>query len=425
MLGKKLNKIFSSRVFYIVFAVVVAAALWIFVEGDDPRTQRVTVDLIPVTLRNEALLSDRGLIITAMERDTVTITFEGSRAGLSQLSRNSVTVEVDLSGITTTGDERLEFEVILPSGVGRTVSELSRSPTRIGLTVDRLFERSIPVRGEYTGGTAHGTDIYEYLVGEPEFGPQMITVSGPERVVARVSEAWVPIMRENLSATYIDYLPFILRDENGYELSEEELEQLEVSHDLVRVTVPISAIRPVPLTVLFMHGAGTTDYNTFVDIFPDKIYVSGDPDAIRELNEIPLGTIDLTRIELSDSELFPIIVQNNFINHSGETEATVRVEVRGLEVWSFSVSNIHTSNDPGDYTLTVITRSLDVRIRGRREELEALTETNFRIVADLAGLSVGSHQVPVTVWIDGDVGNVGPVGEYTITVRLDRVENSS
>jgi YbbR domain-containing protein len=420
MLGKKLNKIFSSRVFYIVFAVIVAAALWIFVEGDDPRAQRTTIEGIPVTLRNEALLNDRSLVITAMDRETVNIMFEGTRAGLSQLSRSAIIVEIDLADITEPGIEEFYFEVVLPSGVGRTVSELARSPTRIFLTVDRLFEMSVPVRGEYTGGTAPGTDMYEYLVGEPEFGPQMITVSGPERVVARVSEAWVPIMRENLSATYIDYLPFILRDENGYELEEEYLEQLEISHDLVRVTVPVSAVRPVPLTVLFMYGAGATEYNTFYEIFPDRIYVSGEPDAIRELNEIPLGTIDLTRIELSDSEMFAILIPNNFRNHSGETEANVRVEVRGLEVWPVSVANIHTVNAPSGYTLTVLNQRLDVRIRGRREDLEALTDTNFRITTDLSGLPAGHAQIPATVWIDGDVGDVGPVGEYRITVRLDR-----
>ncbi|MCL2408025.1 MAG: hypothetical protein FWC96_00210 [Oscillospiraceae bacterium] len=419
MLGKKLNKIFSSRVFYIVFAVIVAAALWVFVEEDDPRTQRDTIE-VQVIRRNEAILSDRNLTITEMT-ETVSLTFEGTRTGLSQLRPGTVTAEVDLAGITAPGvNIPLDFEVNMPVVAGRMVTELSRAPTQIRLTVDRMYERRIPIRGDYTGGTAQP----EYLVGLPEFFPEEIVVFGPESVVSRIDYAWVEIMRENLSSTYIDYLPFILQDVYGHELEEELLDQLAFSHDNVRVTVPVSLMRPVLLEVFLLHGDDITAANIFVDIVPETIYISGDPDAMREKNTIPLGTIDLTRIELLDSFIFSIPVPNSFINESGITEATVRVEIRGLEVWSFSVSNIHTVNVPDDYTLRVINHSLEVRIRGRREELEALTDMNFRITADLTDVGAGQTRVPVTVWIDGDVGNVAPIGDYSITVRLDPIEDS-
>jgi len=423
MRSGRLNRIFSSRVFYIVFAIIAAAALWIYVEYDDPRDQSFTID-IPVVVSNETLLHDRRLLVTQIYPRTVSVTFVGPRTAFLNLSPTTVYAEVNVGGIHVPDDDiSLGFDIRLPSGVNQNLlSDISSPVDRINITVERLAERAIPVRGVYEGGTA----APEYIAGAPDFNPQTIIVYGPESVLSTISEAWVPIMRENLSSTYVNDLPFVLRDEYGEELGSQQLELIRLSQQEVRVTVQISMIRDVALHVERIHGAGTTDQNTVIEIYPQTISVSGDPEEIREMNRLTLGTINLNDIELMYTEIFAIPVPNDVVNHSGVAEAIVSVTIRDLEVEGFLTSNIRLQNAPDDLEVELITTVLNVRIRGTREELDALTDTNIRVVVNLADVALEPDvvgrtvTVTPTIFLDGDVGDIGPVGQYTVTIAVSR-----
>jgi YbbR domain-containing protein len=306
---------------------------------------------------------------------------------------------------------------VFPAGVNRNdVNILERSVGRITLLVDREVARPIPVRVAYTGGTAT-----EYLSAEPvEFDPQMVTVWGPEEVVSRISYVRVPILMENLSTTYIDDLEFIPFDENDEELDAALRELITFNQETIRVTIPIREIKDIPLTVEFLHFAGTSAQNVSVTIDPRTIKVSGDPDTIRDLNNILLGTIDMSRFGLTRTVPFPIIVPNHITNISGETEARVLVEVLGLEIEYLSTSNLQVINVPLGFRAEILTQSLDVSIRGASEDLVYLTPANLRVVADLRDMSLGTTRVPARVNIDGIDADIGAVGDYLITVSILR-----
>jgi len=414
MHSEKLNRIFSSKAFYIIFALLVSIVLWAYVEMTDPQDLDVTIDRVPIVFLNEDVLHGRNLVKSSVMPEYLSLTFECRRIDAARL--RNVHVTVDLRVITSPGNIQLPFTVIYPPDVNRrSVSLISSSVENIELTVDRLFERTVRVEGVYTGGTASP----DLMAGTPQFVPETITIFGPEALVSRVDRAWVPILRENLSTTYVDELEFILQDIHGAEIEPELYDALTFSHERVRVTVPIMTLKDVTLDVNLVPGAGASQANTRVTINPAKITVSGDPSVVADFNNITLGTIDLTAFDLSTAETFPIVIPNNVINESGEMEALVTVEVLGLEVGYFIVSNLHVVNVPRGYTATVINQSVVVRIRGSREDLATITPMNIRVVADLSDFSPGAGVVPARVFIDGVAGAVGAVGDYRLTVRLD------
>jgi len=420
MLRKTLNRIFSSRVFYIVFALLASIALWMYVEITENIEQPHQVNDIPIVFRNVDILRDRGFLISSHDPQTVNLEFECSRSVASQLTNRTLSVEIDLAGVTSTGHNSLAYEIIFPTGVDRTaLSPISRSVGRISFHVDRLSERNIQVNVNYRGGTAA-----DNLIAEPaEYDPQMITVSGPQEVVSRIREVYVPIMRENLASTLAAELEFKFLDEYGEEIDEDLLSALVTSHDTIFVTIPIKEVKDIPLEVGRIHGAGTSELNTTVAIDPRFITVSGEPDALRDFNQITLGTIDMTRFSRTTTVPFPILVPNHLRNLSNETEAFALVEVIGLEIAHFSTANLQWINAPQGLSVDMGTQTLDVRIRGAAEDLALVSRENIRVVADLSDLGTGVSVVPARVYVDGvdaDVGAVGAPEAYRVTVRLFR-----
>jgi len=415
MIKEKLKKILT-KTFYVIFAIAVSIALWVYVEITENEIQTQVVPNIRIDYRNEDVLRDRGMLVTRSLTENLTLTFEGPRAYLSRLAApGALSVEVDLSNIMSTGANQLTYEIIYPPQVNVNAIDIrSRSATRITLEVDRVSDRQIPVVVNYMGGTAA-----DYLIPEAaEFDPPMIRISGPDGVLSMIDHIYVPILRENLSASITEDFDFILVDDNGEELSEELREALEFSHDTVRVTIPVRQIKDLALTVLLSHGVGTSEDNTNWSVTPQFVTVSGDPEVIRDLNQITLGTIDMLSLELSDTRPFPIIIPEHLTNMSGETTAQVHVEVFRLSIGYHSTSNLHTINIPQGFRDDIITQSLDVRIRGREEDLVQVGSMNIRVVADLTDFGAGHNSVPVNIYIDGIDVAIDVVGDYRIFVTL-------
>jgi len=418
MLKEIIAKFFSSRGFYIIFSVLVAFLLWLYVEIGINQEVETTV-IAPIEFINEDVLRDRNLFASSYSPQTVRFVFTTPRNIARTLNTEGVSIAVDLAAVNASGNFRLPYIMRFPDGLD--INPTSRSTESITLIVDRLVTKTIPVRAVYTGGTAS-----EYFISDPvQMSPEVVEIRGPETVLAQVYSAWVPIIRENLSTTFTDDLPFILLDAEGEEIEQYLYDQIEVNTDTIRITVPIRMQREVVLRVNLFEGAGATAANALVSIDPETITVAGDPEALAYYNTILLRTIDLSAFETSETFTFPIPLDNDFTNISGETEATVTVELVGLEIRHLSVgaASFHVTNVPPGLVAEIRTQNVDVRIRGRAAHIEDIEPHNIRVVATLADdVGLGTIRVPARVYIDGFGGNIGAVGSYILTVNISDVD---
>jgi len=415
MFKEKLKKL-PSKIFYILFALVVSIALWLYVEITEDAEQRHEVTNIPIVFRNEDVLRDRGWIPTILT-ENLSLTFEGSRAVISQLAvSGAVTVDVNLADVTRTGVVQLSYRILWPARVNpNNVNVAMRSEALITLLIDQVLERQIPVAVPlYTGGTAYPDLVAETV----EFEPMFITVRGPEEVVSRINSAYVPILRENLSSTITEDMEFHLINDYDEQIEDALLESLDLSHDTIRITIPIRELMHVPLTVTKQHGSTTSESNIQVITNPSHVLVSGEPSVIAELNSFHLGTIVMTSFGVSTTVEFPIFIPEGIRNISGETAATVYVEVQGLVITHISTSNLHVINTPPGLEATILTQSLLIPMRGESEDLALVNPENIRIVADISELSPGTSTVATRIYLDGIDVPVDPIGSHPLVVRV-------
>ena len=411
------RKITDSKWFYILVSVLLAFALWIYVGKEANPITTGTVRSVQVVFSGLEVLEERGLMISQGANQTVNLNIQARRDVFNRLSQGEVTVNIDVSSITEPGEQSISITtriISYPRSITSTdaIDLRYTSPAAVNFTVSRWTTKEVDVQAVFEGSVAEG-----YQRGEFSITPATITVSGQEELVEQVQAARVTVSQQELTSTWSEPCSFTLVDQSGDPVTGGNI---QAEPQTVLVTLPVEVLKEVPLTVNLIDGGGATAENAKVTIKPtDTIMVSGDQADVEGLKEISLGDIDLSDVYGTNTFTREIELSPELTNVSGITEATVTVTIQGLATRTMKVDNIEIINKPAGYEAEAITKSCSVLIRGPEEEVEQITESQLRIVADLSNTdpSTGSRTVPVKVYLDGS-SSVGVVGDYSISVSL-------
>ena len=282
------------------------------------------------------------------------------------------------------------------------------------------------------GGNFLGTVSEEYRKDTPIFDPAVITVRGPKKYLVNVDHAYVEYGEANrvYSGTFTDgNARVVLMDASNKPC--ENTEYLSLSADTVSVTLPVLAQKPVPIAITPQWGSGATEENTRITYEPETLKLAGDSAVLDEINQIQLDIVDMTSFGTSTTLKYSIRLPNGIRNISGITEATVTIEIQGVETKMFEVDQFVWTGVRDDVEVVVETEKLPVLLRGPSKFLNNLTPNNIRVEADLSELmdTMGNHTVEVKVSVPGNT-RIGPVkidGEpnYTVYIQLKQKEADS
>lgn len=405
-----INKIGNSKIFWAILSLLASFLLWAYMTS----TEEIPIDRtfkVPVVFQGaEELRSSRGLIVTGADVDTVTIQVRGSRGNIGYLHGSDLMAEVDVSGILQAREMEANYTIVWPSSVDQSdVSIIGKSPETIQFSVVQESAKTVEVKGVFSGSLAEG-----YMADPILVEPSTITLYGPESELQNVSNACVYINRDNVDTTLGPIKStYVLLDADGNEVP---IQEITSDRSTVTVTLPVLMKKELPLTVNLREGAGATADNCVVTVEPKSIEVAGDKMILESMNEIAIGTVDLTDFASSYENTFTIPLNNALRNLTGTTEATVKITVRGLETKKITTSNISITGGKAELTTT----QLEVTIRAPEDVIDQITADNVRIVADLSDYeaTTGVIAVAAKVYVDG-YENAGAVGEYSVSVNLN------
>ena len=402
-----MKRLRQSKGLYVLLSVFFAVMLWLYVREVEDPTGRAPIYNVPVEIVGLNVLNNQGLTVSDISADTVTIWLEAPTSVQDSLNAKNVTAVVDVSRCVE-GVNELEYEPSLPNNVNTAgVVTADKDPATIIVTVEKLESRTFTVEFQLQGSVAEG-----YQAGTAAISPETVTVSGPIEQVNRIARVVAILEATDLSQQYAGNLPLTLLDSSGEELTDLEV---TLSAEYAYVVLPVVVVKEVDLTVEVIPGGGATEENATVRIEPETITVAGSQEA---LTEISLGSVDLSQVVGSRTYTLPIDLSASLENVSGITSATVTVE--GLSTREFVVDNIRYVNEPEGCQVTIVTQERTVQVRGREEDLDLISASQLRIVADLSEYtSPGTYSVPVRAYLDSS-STVGVIGEYTITVTISR-----
>lgn len=403
---------------YVVLSVALAVCLWVYVSYINSSDNTYTFRNVPVEFTGLDTLEGRGLMISDGAEQTITLNVRTSWSTALRLSSEAISVTVDVSSIESAGTYTTGYRINYPTGVsGNSVSITGSTAQNVTYTVARRTERSVEVQGVFRGEVAEGYQREEF-----SFSPSTILIAGEESAVNQVDHALVTVTRdEPLSETFSGEMPFQLIGLDGTVLDLEEL-NLETDVNTVQVTLPVVQLKEVELTVDLLPGGGATADNAVVTINPSTITVSGSETDLAGLSSISLGEIELGNIFSQDTFTFDIQLASGLENVSGETQATVTVEITGLTTRTLEVDNIQWINAPEGCTVDLVSQVRQIQIRGSEEAVNAVIASQISIVADLTDATIGTQNVPARVSLNGasDVGVVGDENYYRVVVNIAR-----
>ena len=421
---QKKNSIFDRSGFWMVFSLVAAIMLWLYVTTTEGVEREMTLSGVKIEFTGaEAMRQSNGLVVTEQDRNTVNLTVRGTRRVLSKLSASNVSAVIDLSRVTTDGRYAVSYTLVYPSGVNPDEITLVRSSADVvNFYVDRQVRKTVPVEGRFLGSTAEG-----YLAGDNLlFDPMVVTVAGPKTAVNAVDHAYVTINRTDVDKTLSYATTYDLIDAEGSVIEDSTITR---ETEEVTVTLEVMSVKQVPLDVNIINGGGATrENNTSIVVEPGNVVLGGDAAAIDSVSKIVLGTIDLGSVNTEYNATYTIVPPDSTENLSGVSEAEVTVRIIGLASQSFNIShdNITCINVPEGYTAEVINQALSVTVRAPEDLLAQMSPANLRAVADLTDVAeataAGYISPSVRIYIDG-FPEAGVVGRYSIIVTLTPNEN--
>lgn len=416
---KRIKKLFDSKLFWMGISFLLSLSIWVYVISVETAESTKTFRNVQVELLGEdTLLNMRELVITDLDTPTVTVEITGPRRTVNALEAEDLIAQVDVSKLSQTAYTSLNYTIIYPSGVDRrNLQVVNRSQDSVSFMVSKLTSKSVPVQGGFEGKADSG-----YIQETPIFEPSTITVSGPEVYLRNVHHAYVTFGKDQtLSSTYSVEAGYTLMDANDEPCSNENI---TAAPDIIRATLPILAVKDVPLSVGLQEGAGATSENTRVSIEPKVLRLAGDSAVLAEINQIQLDTVDLTTFGSKYTASYTIPVPNGIRNLSGTTEAVVTVEVLGLKTKMFNIEEFTWIGVDDNVEVIVESEQLPVLLRGPATLLSRVTPYTIHAEADLTELmeGLGSHFVTVTVTVPSFPG-VGAIQEdglpdYTVAIRL-------
>jgi len=370
-----------------VLALILALLAWfVAVEEGDPTLEERYPQSIQVTPSEPP----EGMVIVGKFDERVQVTIRAPESVLKTVVVDDFTVTVDLTGLDA-GVHEVPVQVMLDK---HPLWVILVEPEYVTLELEPRAEISVLVRVQIEGEPTLG-----YLMRAPTMIPRQVTVSGPSTYVTRVVEAVALISVQDADADIIeDELPLQLQDDAG-----QPVPYVTFTPEVVNVRIPIELsgyYRPLAAKAI-LEGQIAPGYRiTDISVEPPTVTVFGAPDIIAALpGYIETGPIDVEGAQADVIERPALNVPPDVAVVLGQQPVEVRVSIEAIQSsLTVEITPEIQGLGPG-ITTTVSPETVEVILSGPLPLLETLEAGDVRVVLDLFGLPLGTHQIEPQVMV--------------------------
>ncbi|MBP3660449.1 MAG: hypothetical protein J6I89_03560 [Oscillospiraceae bacterium] len=400
-----------SKLGALLLSFVIALGLWMYVRTYVNTDYEQTFYNIPVALEGKTRLSERQLMLLSEEEYVVDLKVHGSRQDVSKINSGNIQVVADLSDINEPGEHNLTYSISYPGDVPTGAVSAERDPDRVTLIVARRKTKEIPVQVNLEGDVPANYIKDNAAV---ELDHSVVEISGPESVVDQIDHAAITIDCEGRTETIYESCRYVLQDKKNTPV---DAAWITTNVSEVKVYLPVSMVKKIPLKVTLVDGGGATEDTTTVQIEPKEISVSGSETALNALSELNLGTIDLSQITEDTVMEFEINLPEGVNNVSNLPTAAVSISFPKLATREFTVSEFEALNLAPGMTWEPLTKQLIITVRGLKSEIQRLGAADIIVQVDLAGVENTAAVEPI-ICFPVSYESLGEVGSYSISVQV-------
>lgn len=406
---KKLFNNIGLKILALLSAVLV---WWVVMNIDDP-LKKITLNGIPVELRNTEELTNKGYIYEVTSGATVSITVRAPQSVADSLKATDFIAYADLSQLNPLTDSATIVIECAKSDVKGQIVDISSRIQVVKLSIDNKETADIPVEVEIAG-----TPASDYVIGEKNISQTRIQVTGAASVIDKIAKAVVSYDVSDMTSSVNEKVIPVFYDEAGNKI---DISGLELSRSSLTLTVEILPTKWVNINVTpsgsVAEGYKMTGYTQNIQ----QVKLAGTRTNLNAINSIDLPADAVVMDNIEESTDYSVIIAN-YISGSykivSDTKAlVVHVDVEPLETKSFIISKgrIRVNNLAERYEMEFLENTVEIKITAIHEVLEDFNLDALNVNVDLQGLGAGEHDVIINM---SENDNFDVVGIYTIKVNI-------
>lgn len=414
---------FSMR----ILAFIVAVISWFIMSITQFPTINKTITGVHVDFSmNGTTAEEKGLTALNYKDITVDVEIKGMNYEIGTYTENDLIATVNLDDVTKEGKYSLDIDVRSSHSTDRC-TVVSVSPSKIDVDFDRITQKTIEVTPEAPLITAQEG----YTLKETSVSPKEITVEGPKneldqisRVTARIAKSKKLGEDETIAADDI-----VFYDENDKKV---DMNKITVKDsDSFKVNFVIYKKKQLNLKVNITGAPDDFDISSLPMILSqDSVSVITPHLDEPESEEVTLGNIALSSIDLSKTFSFNIPLATGEINTSGDDTVIVRFDDKGYKSATFTLDadNIELKSAPQSFVSEVDNARLpNVVLYGPEDVIDSLTDEDIHATVLLSDVkSTGSYTKEAKIYAEGQdkVWSFG-TNEVQVTVAVPKTSDDS
>ena len=377
----------NNKRFTIILSLIIAICIWGYVIGETNPTDSRTFRNIPIRLVNEEALQNDGLAILETSDTQMSITITGTRADIQRISAKDIVATVNL-GDAAKGVNELRVDIRVPD----TVELEDKSLNKITVVVEESRSKKADIEVDYQGTFEEDEEPITVNMSR-----ETVVVSGPASQVEKVA-----YVRAVVGAGKVTEKETTVKCRlTAVNRSGAEVKNVKLSAGSVNVTSELARKKTVSLEVPILDNSGDL-YERHVEV-PETISIKGRSSDIEEIDSISTQPVDVSGMtEDAKVELVPILPDGVQISSSSaELTAVVTVAPPQEKEFTFSGGDIEFEGLEDGSSAEVRTETITVTLRGKKDDIDQISEEDIRLVADLHDLQTGTHQVELQVECSG------------------------
>lgn len=411
----KFRSFLKSKTFYIIISALLGIMTWLLVlnytNPTEKRSLDIPLDILNVNSPTALGLSDRGSAIP----DRITIKASGRSDIIGNLSTADLYACVDFAEITKAGTTTLKIKEPECNRLGITIEDYY--PKTIDIMYDKISRKNVDVVVEYDNSLL--AENFEMLSVKAE--PSSVQISGFESDIADIECIKIKL-NESFAAGSIDSdktRSFI----GHYYLKNGE--EVTNNFEMKNITVKIEVAKRVPLTYSVSGEPNVDYYLGKTSITSKDVLLCGSADALRNISEIALGTVDISGAVGNIIKSFNV---NSYlpvgVTSYQNSDVSVSAEVLKYEIKNITVDMLNAVSTPGknlrEYTYEFSETKFDVKIKGKAADLSNITVSSLKPEINLMDKGVGEY-ILLLEFKGLDETKFTVVGDYVCHVKINEI----
>ena len=385
----------------IALAFVLSVVVWISaVTASDPDVEKT----YPVAIPIEVIGQDPGLVPMGEMDESVSLTLKAPQSVFDQLveSPEMIRVYADLSGLGAgTHDVPLQIQI-----EPRPVRVVEGNPATLQLVLEPLTTRIMEVSLDLAGEPGVG-----FQLGDPLVVPSEVVISGPKSQVDQIDEVRTQVSVSNARQSVDADYPLIAVNNRNQPVTGVNLNPVTA-----QVKVPViqqGGYRDLAVKVLVTGQVASGYRLSNITVSPPVITTySPDPNLVLSLpgfvETLPLDLNNAdsnieTRLALVLPEGISVVGDQNVLVQAAVSPILSSITIAGKDVELLGLNP--------RFGAQISPATVDVILSGPLPLLEELNPEDIRVLLDLTGLGLGTHQLVPKVEIlipDIDVESINP-----------------